>query len=439
VEFEREKHLWARNLEAQGQAMLSAMVGGIRGHRRMGQFFLEQIEAMLEEVAQAPEVLAVGVVSEDGTFSLWVGEKPGWEVGGSAPGARWTDRGVELSVAFRLDPEKPGPMGYGPRRGESRGPRWGQPPAEESWPRGSRLGSGGDSPLARGGSFRAVLILSRQQWDQQCWRAAWTRGVIVALGALLFAVSAAAFAGGVERQWLLAARGLLEARLRHQESLATAAAGLAHETRNPLNIIRLRAQSLAEITTGEAAEIAAGIVEECDRLTTRINQFLAYARPAQQQVERIDCRASLQELQTLLEPDLTARNVRLKWEVAPQVRYLYADPELLRQAVFNLLTNAIAFSPEGETVEVVILPAEGNCWRIEVADRGPGVPESERENLFKPYFSTRAGGTGLGLAIVSRICEVCGWTCGYQPRTGGGAIFYIRGANEPPKHDDIDR
>jgi signal transduction histidine kinase len=68
-------------------------------------------------------------------------------------------------------------------------------------------------------------------------------------------------------------------------------------------------------------------------------------------------------------------------------------------------------------------------WRIDVADRGPGVPSELAEKLFAPYFTTRAGGTGLGLAIVRRIAAAHGWDAGFTPRPGGGAIFYVDGVD----------
>jgi signal transduction histidine kinase len=98
---------------------------------------------------------------------------------------------------------------------------------------------------------------------------------------------------------------------------------------------------------------------------------------------------------------------------------------MLRQALFNLIQNAIDFSPDGGAVEVCVKGTQDGSVRVEVADRGPGVPPEAADLLFTPYHTTRSGGTGLGLAIVRRITSAHGWQSGYSPRPGGGALFWI--------------
>ena len=100
---------------------------------------------------------------------------------------------------------------------------------------------------------------------------------------------------------------------------------------------------------------------------------------------------------------------------------------MLRQALFNLAQNAIHFSPEGGSVEISVATGEDGRGRIEVADRGPGVPAEAVDSLFSPYFTTRSDGTGLGLAIVARIAAAHGWRLEYAPRAGGGSIFRLVG------------
>ncbi len=107
--------------------------------------------------------------------------------------------------------------------------------------------------------------------------------------------------------------------------------------------------------------------------------------------------------------------------------WIEADPELFRQALFNLAANAVSFAPRDSEVEIAaVLQGSSRC-RIEVRDRGPGVPPENVERLFSPYFTTRPGGTGLGLAMVRRIASAHGWTTGYRPREGGGAVFFLEG------------
>ena len=125
----------------------------------------------------------------------------------------------------------------------------------------------------------------------------------------------------------------------------------------------------------------------------------------------------------LLEPDLNAKQVTLS-RMASGTSML-ADRELFSQAMFNLLQNAVQASPENAIVENAAGRGRQGQLRIEVLDRGPGVPAEAADRLFTPYYTTRAGGTGLGLAMVRGIAATHGWEVGYTPRPGGGAIFWL--------------
>jgi signal transduction histidine kinase len=216
---------------------------------------------------------------------------------------------------------------------------------------------------------------------------------------------------------------------RHFRDLSQAAAGLAHETRNPLGLIRGWTQRWAEAGSDShnGRQQAQAVIEECDRVTARINQFLAFARPSEPQAERFDPAEVVEELAVLLESDLSARQLTLRHTATGSTAL--ADREMLRQALFNLLQNAVQASPENAVVETTVARGRHGTLRIEVADRGPGVPGETVDRLFTPYFTTRAGGTGLGLAIVRRIAATHGWEVGYTPRPGGGAIFWLDGIN----------
>ena len=164
---------------------------------------------------------------------------------------------------------------------------------------------------------------------------------------------------------------------------------------------------------------------ECDRLTARINQFLAFAKPCEPSPEPVDPDRIIDELTALLQPDLDAKDLKLTHLPTRPARTIRADREMLRQALFNLMQNAIQFAPRGETVEVGVSGSEDGFCRIEVADPGPGVADDAVDLLFTPYFTTRADGTGLGLAIVRRIAGAHGWQVGYSPREGSGSVFWL--------------
>jgi signal transduction histidine kinase len=222
---------------------------------------------------------------------------------------------------------------------------------------------------------------------------------------------------------------LLETEARHLRELSQAAAGLAHETRNPLGLIRGWTQRLAQSLPDnpQQHEQAQAVIEECDRVTARINQFLAFARPCEPKVAEVRLAEVIAELAGLLEPDLDAKHLMLARGLPRPDETMQADREMLRQALFNLLQNAVAFSPEGGSVEIAVRTGENSCRRIEVADRGPGVAREMVDLLFTPYHTTRSGGTGLGLAIVRRIATAHDWRAGYTPRPDGGSIFWLDG------------
>jgi len=440
--YQHERELIREALHQQSHALMNALLGGIRSHRRLGRFLELQLQGMLEELAKSQDVLAVAVLADDGRRLLSAGDAGLLQsTSPLQPGDHWQPAAFRLVERFHLAPADRGsPGGGGSRGGVSAGRPgggrglgaggglgWGRGPG---W-RHEVLPEGGDdgSPFAAGGDFAAVLVLDRTRYDQFCRNAAKSHALVAAAGAIVLVCVALAWWASVRAVNARARARLLEIEADHLRELSQAAAGLAHETRNPLGLIRGWTQRLADadMDTPQRQEHARAVIEECDRLTARINQFLAFARPRQPAPELLDLARLLDELATLLQPDLETKNVALKREVPPSVATVHADRELLRQALFNLLQNAVQFSPEGETIDVVVVPGQNSDCRIEVADRGPGVAEQDVESLFTPYFTRWPNGTGLGLAIVKRIAVLHGWQAGYRPRPGGGAVFTLDG------------
>jgi len=416
-EYGHERQLARQTLDREAGALSNFLVGGIRSHRRLGPFFEDQYQATLDESVTAEDVLAVVIGAGDGRPILSAGRTDLLDTASATvAGEFWEPAGLRLVVPFELAPRSGQSYGRGgPGRG--RGARWRAEDADSA------------GPFAAGGQFTAILLLDRQHVDAQCSRAAWLRSCVVAAGGLVLICVALAWRATVR---LAEARGrarVLEAETRHFHELSQAAAGLAHETRNPLSLVRGWTQRLAqsELHSPDAQRQARTVVEECDRVTSRINQFLAFARPSEPSLEAVDPNRIVDELAALLEPDLVAKNLRLSRTESELRRTVRADREMLRQALFNLVQNAIQFAPQGGTVEITVAAGEDGSSRIEVADRGPGVEAEAVESLFAPYFTTRSDGTGLGLAIVRRIATVHGWQVGYRPRPGGGSVFWLNG------------
>ncbi len=404
----------------QSDSIMQALTGGIRSHRRLGYYFADQLQGVIEELVATEDVVAAAVVSEDGRLVCAAGADPqSIRSMLNQAEATWQDGSLRYVRPFKLPPpgeEHPGP-GPGRGLGRGRGPRWMQDPDADE-----------PAPFAEGGTFTALLVLDARPVAERCRRAAWTRLAIVAAGALVLVFLALVWRATFRLAEARSRQRLLETEARYLRELGQAAAGLAHETRNPLGLIRGWTQRLATPDAGvdQPQQRARAIVEECDRLTARINQFLAFARPAEPSLEEVDLATLAAELAVLLEPDLQSKRVVLDGRSLEQAAAVRADRELLRQAVFNLVQNAVQASPEGGTVELRLVPGHDGR-RLEVADAGPGVPPEVVDRLFTPYFTTRDGGTGLGLAIVRRIAVAHGWQAGYTPRPEGGAVFWLDG------------
>ena len=210
----------------------------------------------------------------------------------------------------------------------------------------------------------------------------------------------------------------------HLREMNLAAAGLAHETRNPLNIIRGMAQMLSRQpdVTPEIKEKSAAIVNETDKVTAQLNEFINYSRPREIRRVPLALTAATQEVVRALNFDMEEKKVKL--EVKGDAVTVEADQQLFRQMLFNLLLNAVqALEPGGEIQ--VVTGRKGPEGFLEVRDNGPGVPPENRKEIFKPYFTTHQKGTGLGLAVVQQIVLAHGWEIeclGNEPR---GAVFRI--------------
>ncbi|MGD0016567.1 MAG: ATP-binding protein [Verrucomicrobiia bacterium] len=204
-----------------------------------------------------------------------------------------------------------------------------------------------------------------------------------------------------------------------------AAAGLAHETRNPLNIVRGMAQMISKepAASEEIKSRSRAITDEVDRVTAQLNEFIDYSRPREVRRAPVALGAVIGDVVRALLSDIEDKAVQLKMEGENFV--VDADEQLLRQVLFNLLINGIqAVEARGE-IQVVAEKSSSTEAQLEVRDNGPGVPPEHRTDIFKPYFTTHPSGTGLGLAVVQQIVLAHGWDISYIPNEPRGAIFRI--------------
>jgi signal transduction histidine kinase len=204
-----------------------------------------------------------------------------------------------------------------------------------------------------------------------------------------------------------------------------AAAGLAHETRNPLNIIRGLAQIISKdsAVAPQVQTHSRAITEEVDRVTAQLNDFINYSRPREVRLSAVRLGSVIAEVVRALNYDIEEK--RLRVDVRDTGLTIQADEQLLRQALFNLLINAVqAVNPNGR-IQIITERSDATGAEIEIRDNGPGVPADQRAEIFKPYVTMQEKGTGLGLAVVQQIVSAHGWEIRCLPNEPTGAVFRL--------------
>ncbi len=190
-------------------------------------------------------------------------------------------------------------------------------------------------------------------------------------------------------------------------------------------------QAAADPDLRRSAEV---IRRAAERGRTIVDGLLRFSQGAARKPEVLDLRRAAEEAIALLERGAGGRGIRLGLDAGPTVR-VRADPTEIQQVLLNLVKNAVEASPAGHAVEIGIGAAAGRA-RIEVRDRGQGIPGAAAARVFEPFFTTREreGGSGLGLAIAHGIVVGLRGALGFSPRAGGGTVFTV----ELPFAEDAD-
>ena len=419
-EYCHEREAAQETLRRQGESVMNALVSGIRSHRRLGQFFEEQVQGVLEELVKSKDVLAAGVASPQGQLLLSSGRveqlhlapQVGPENRGSLPAIAWWP----ISACPPRSPERLGRGGgFGGGRGRGFGARW-QAEAGQAGCLSARRAVCRHPPPGSNAGRRALP------------RAPLGRVVSVAVaGSLLLLCVALVWRMTVR---LAAAKAVLEAETRHLRELNQAAAGLAHETRNPLGLIRGWAQRSGPGGLGVCGTAATGPIAGRRVRSRHVpDQPVPHLRPAERAQDRVD--RSSESGRGVGGAVGTGLGCQAADTPALGVGERRADGCRSRDVSSGFVQSPPERRPmvagRRDRRNRSAARAHRRAPRIEVADRGPGVPAEAASRLFSPYFTTRVNGTGLGLAIVRRIAAAHGWEVGYTPRPGGGAIFWVDG------------
>jgi len=215
-------------------------------------------------------------------------------------------------------------------------------------------------------------------------------------------------------------------------ALGQLSAGLAHEIRNPLGIIKGSAEMLTRklaSTDPLSSELAGYISGEVNRLNGLVARFLDFARPLHLERREEDVAPIIERALKSAREQHPGAPVRIERDFAPDSPRLPLDEAMAERVFLNLALNAIeAMGDAGGTLRVSIRPAvaEGRSGaEIEFRDSGPGVSETMREQIFNPFVTTKQTGVGLGLSIVSKIVDEHGGTIRLETPAEGGACFRL--------------
>jgi two-component system NtrC family sensor kinase len=229
-------------------------------------------------------------------------------------------------------------------------------------------------------------------------------------------------------------------------SLGTLAAGVAHEINNPLAIISestgwmrqlLARDEMKGMQRREDFEKALNKVEKSVERAKRItHQLLSFVRKTDSSFSQVDLPGLIDETLQFLEHETKKRDIKIIRKIASAPGSVWSDPYRIRQALVNLLTNAVhAVGTQGE-ITLAVEDAVDHTG-IKVSDNGPGIPRENLDRIFEPFFSTKSPGegTGLGLFVTRGIIEKLGGTVTVDSEVGKGASFCIRLPKRPKKTD----
>ena len=214
------------------------------------------------------------------------------------------------------------------------------------------------------------------------------------------------------------------------EFLAT----MSHELRTPLNAILGFAELLHDghipPDAPEHREYLGDILTSGRHLAELINDVLDLSKVEAGKLEfvpqRIEVQDIVREVSAIIRPAVDEKRLRLDNMIEPNLQVIL-DPVRLRQVLYNFVSNAVKFAPEGGWVRITARGQDGTRFRLEVEDSGPGISPGDRDRLFSEFVklgTTQAKGTGLALALAKKLVEAQGGSVGVKEATGGGTIFF---------------
>ncbi len=215
------------------------------------------------------------------------------------------------------------------------------------------------------------------------------------------------------------------------------AAGVAHEVRTPLGVLRSSAQLLQHslaASDAESHELLRMLRDEVDRIERVVSALLDLGRPREMRAEPAPLGQILFRAADFVEVQARQKRIAIRRQPLEPDPVVLCDPELIYQVVLNLLVNAVQILPEGGAIELRLLPARDGFAGFEVRDNGPGMSEAVRARIFEPFFTRRVGGAGLGLTFVQRVVHEHRGRVAVDSALGRGTVFRVNLPLDQPGH-----
>lgn len=223
----------------------------------------------------------------------------------------------------------------------------------------------------------------------------------------------------------LAAKNRELARKNRLADLGQMASHVAHEVRNGLSPVTLYLSWLRRRLADDpdGLRIIDRLEAGCTEVQTMVSDMLSFAADREPNWRRFAVRDLIDELLDNLAPQFSAHQIIVRTDIPATT--IWADRDLLRRALINLLLNAVDVMPHGGGIWITACNCNG-ALEIEVADSGPGLSEEAAARVFEPFFTTKTEGAGLGLAIVQRVVEAHEGDAYVKNCPEGGAAFVLR-------------
>ena len=233
-----------------------------------------------------------------------------------------------------------------------------------------------------------------------------------------------------------------QAQLIQSEKLASVGqltAGIVHDVKNPLAVIKGLAEELAEEvdSDGFAREGLETIRDSASKANTIVSDLLKFARQSTPDMQRRDLRETIRSVIRLTEYLARKGNVEVTIEMPETAVLVTYDAQQIEQVLINMTTNAVQAMPEGGTLEFALKEFEESV-EINITDSGSGIPEENMDRIFDPFFTTKpeGEGTGLGLSVSYGIVARHGGQIDVESSMGEGTTFTITLPSSPPMHEE---